>query len=406
MKNLWFYRTRSALCASAVALSVGVLFSVLSAVGGFEKALVRESRSMGIDFVVAPANCPHEVASLLLYGSVSPSFLDESIVVEIRKTEGVSLATPLAILSVSGIDGKEKLSVYGYEMAHLAKIKPGWQVLGEIPVGWDAIAEQKVLIGWDVAGRYGLEIGDRLPVSGLAKSLVVRRMVRKTYGRDDAFVFAPLRVVRQMAVSVLGMQVIEVKDPSCALQSKITPDPVSAVAIQVEDPARVRQVIRDIETRLPGIEIVPVAQAMESLSELASSAGVFVLAVSVIVLLVSMTAVMNSLLMTVFEMRGQLGMMRAMGASGSDILRFILWFSVIPATAGGITGIGLTHLASPLIARLVETAAPRVWLVMEGFDPVIALKCLLLSTALGCGAGILPAWRASRLKPLDAVRTG
>ena len=84
LSNLMRHKVRSLLTLVGIAASVTVLFSILSFNRGFERGLADEINQTGIHFMVVPAGCPHEVASLVLHGAVTPKFIDAGVVDKIR----------------------------------------------------------------------------------------------------------------------------------------------------------------------------------------------------------------------------------------------------------------------------------------------------------------------------------
>src|SRR5512134_1137835 len=97
LANLKRHRTRSLLALFGIATSVAVLFSILSFNRGFEKGLAKELERTGIHFMVVPSGCPHEVASLVLHGSVIPKFLDLSVMEKVAGIGGIEFASPIFV---------------------------------------------------------------------------------------------------------------------------------------------------------------------------------------------------------------------------------------------------------------------------------------------------------------------
>ncbi len=406
LKDLVRYKTRNLLSVAAIALSIALFFSILSVHKGFKQGLNRQRQGMGIDFVVAPGSCPHEMASLLFHGAVPINFLDESLVPEVRKTKGLAFASPMIILNIPSPGNKEKVLLYGYEMPLLEKIKPGWKIDGEIPVGWDAIAANRVLVGTDFAAKHKLKVGDVIDFLKLDRTLVVSGIIERTYSKDDAFLYAPLTIAQDIAVKVSGKEVVEAKELACSTGYKITAAPISAIAVKTVDPGLITEISGELEKRVPGIQIVTVSQATESTANLVASTNLLAIAVCCIAFIVAVAGVMNSILMTVFEMTAELGMMRAVGASRADIFRLIVTNSVLLTFVGGLTGMALVGSGALgikwLISRIIPYAQSSEAIA---FDLHIAVWCILVSILLGAAAGLLPAWRAARVNPIEAIRS-
>ena len=100
---------------------------------------------------------------------------------------------------------------------------------------------------------------------------------------------------------------------------------------------------------------------------------------------------------TVSERRVEIGLLRAIGASQRQILGLFLGEAVLISLLGGI--IGLTLLA--VIAALLALLVPALPLALHPFFLTLAL---FASAFIGLLAGVIPAYNASRLNPIDALR--
>ncbi|HEY2787731.1 MAG TPA: ABC transporter permease [Fimbriiglobus sp.] len=119
-------------------------------------------------------------------------------------------------------------------------------------------------------------------------------------------------------------------------------------------------------------------------------------AIACISLLVGGIGIMNIMLATVTERTKEIGVRRALGAKRKDIARQFLVETVILTCAGGIVGIGLGFS----LCYLVTTAfgAPTI---VQTWSPIVAFA---VSLFVGLLSGIMPAWRAARLDPIEALR--
>lgn len=119
-------------------------------------------------------------------------------------------------------------------------------------------------------------------------------------------------------------------------------------------------------------------------------------AISAISLLVGGIGIMNIVLATVMERTREIGIRRAIGARRTDILRQFLTESAMISVAGGILGIGCGFFLSWLIARTAE------WKTIVTTSSVII--AFGVSVFVGIVFGIYPAFKASRINPIDALR--
>lgn len=114
-------------------------------------------------------------------------------------------------------------------------------------------------------------------------------------------------------------------------------------------------------------------------------------------LLVGGIVVMNIMLVAVTERKKEIGIRMAVGARRKDILIQFLIEAVTLSTVGGIIGIVLGFI----IAKLVSTATP----LPSSVEPLSIAIAIFVSMTVGIFFGMYPASKASRLNPIDAVRS-
>lgn len=119
--------------------------------------------------------------------------------------------------------------------------------------------------------------------------------------------------------------------------------------------------------------------------------------IAVIALVVGGVGIMNMMLVTVSERTAEIGLRKALGARPGVILLQFLVEAVIISLFGGIIGV-LLGLAASYIASLL------IGYVFT-FNPMVAMLALLFSLAVGVVFGLLPARRAAKMNPIEALRS-
>jgi putative ABC transport system permease protein len=143
---------------------------------------------------------------------------------------------------------------------------------------------------------------------------------------------------------------------------------------------------------------------------------VLVVSIALIALIVGGIGIMNIMLVSVTERTREIGIRKAIGAKRTDILLQFLTEAVMVTIAGGAIGV----LAGVAITRALDAGVDfsfplniGVWSGEVGFDsgdkqylvtPLWVIVGLLVSAVTGVFAGVYPAWRASRLDPIEALR--
>ncbi|MBI5835847.1 MAG: ABC transporter permease [Candidatus Eisenbacteria bacterium] len=135
---------------------------------------------------------------------------------------------------------------------------------------------------------------------------------------------------------------------------------------------------------------------MELYNRFTGAAFIVMIGVASLALVVGGIVIMNIMLVSVTERTREIGVRKAVGARGSDVLQQFLYEAVIMALVGGIIGV----LVGAGIAFLISAATPlparvELWSVLVG---------LLVASSVGLFFGIYPAMRASRLDPIVALR--
>ena len=178
-------------------------------------------------------------------------------------------------------------------------------------------------------------------------------------------------------------------------------DPLYVSTRSAEDVEPVTQIVRTIlEGRhRPGARytVDNLASILETARNIAALlTGVLVL-VSGIALVISGIGIMNIMLVTVTERTREIGLRLAVGASRRDVLEQFLTEAVLISMAGGMVGI-LLGISVPVAVRLL---APDFAIPISVVSIAVAFSVSLI---VGLVFGLLPASRASRLNPTEALR--
>ncbi|MBN8705773.1 MAG: ABC transporter permease [Bacteroidetes bacterium] len=118
--------------------------------------------------------------------------------------------------------------------------------------------------------------------------------------------------------------------------------------------------------------------------------------ISFIALLAAGIGIMNIMLVSVTERTREVGIRKAIGAQKRDIMRQFLYEAIVLSQVGGILGIILGVLGGNLVALFMDITPTFPWLW--------AFIGITVCTVIGLVFGIYPAWKASQLDPIEALR--
>lgn len=146
------------------------------------------------------------------------------------------------------------------------------------------------------------------------------------------------------------------------------------------------------------------ADITEGISSILAGVQAFLAGIAGISLLVGGVGVMNTMYTAVLERTREVGVAKAVGAKR----RHIMWMFLFESGLMGVVGGGLGLLAGFGLAWGAVGLAGRAFDFQGVFAPVftveLVLGALLFSFVVGAASGVLPALRASRLPPADALR--
>jgi putative ABC transport system permease protein len=144
-------------------------------------------------------------------------------------------------------------------------------------------------------------------------------------------------------------------------------------------------------------------QLKESIGGIISAVQAVVVGIALISLAVGGIGIMNAMYTSVLERTQEIGVMKALGAKNSDILSLFLVESGIMGAIGGIVGVAI-GLGMSKSVEYYAVNTMNISLLKASTAPEIILGALLFSFIVGCISGILPAIKASRLRPVEALR--
>jgi putative ABC transport system permease protein len=149
-----------------------------------------------------------------------------------------------------------------------------------------------------------------------------------------------------------------------------------------------------------------IAQA-QRFASIASTMTIFLAAIAAVSLIVGAVGIANTMFTAVLEKTKEIGIMKAIGAKNRDILLVFILNAAMVGLAGGIFGLALGAGASqlvPLLGNLGFALPGTRGGVTTFISPRLMIGALLLAVGIGLVSGAIPAYRASKLRPVDALR--
>jgi ABC-type antimicrobial peptide transport system permease subunit len=175
--------------------------------------------------------------------------------------------------------------------------------------------------------------------------------------------------------------------------ARSTPEIKTAIK-EITDLLRQRHNIRPDEAS--DFNIRDMTESANALASTTTMMTNLLLSVALISLVVGGVGIMNIMLVSVTERTREIGLRMAVGAKGTDVLRQFLVEAIVLCLIGGAAGLVLGRAGSLLVRQLLH------WPVESSIEAIVA--SILVSASVGVVFGFYPAWKASRLDPIEALR--
>ncbi len=148
------------------------------------------------------------------------------------------------------------------------------------------------------------------------------------------------------------------------------------------------------------------ADKQEAIRETLGTMTLFLTAIAAISLIVGGVGIANTMFTSVLEKTKEIGIMKAIGAKNKDILLIFLLNSALIGLVGGIGGVIFGFFGSNFVGSLGTNGGGMTSRMFgaTSITPKLVIGALLFSVLIGMIAGAIPAYRASKLNPVDALR--
>ena len=381
-------RRRVLYTAFGVAIGVAAVVAVLTIARSSEQRIYSEIDKYGPNMMVMPAinDMDLRLGDLRLGTlAVGETYIPEDKLPEIRLIADGAIREALGIqdeadiatiapkLYIDTTVNGTSIMVVGFDPEQERAIKSWWNLSsGRYPEQPD-----EAILGAKAKSALGVDPGGRIALGG--REVTVVGVLGETGSQDDYQMFAPLEMVQQ-AFGKEGLI------SSMDIRALCSACPVETIADA-------------INSAIPGVRAVAVRQIADTEMNLVKKVNRSMLALAGITLVVGAFGVVNAMMSSVHERTRDIGIMKAVGASRSQILRTFIYEAIAVGLAGGITG----YVAGVLLAYVLGP------LIFDGltikYAPQYLLPALGLAVLMAVVASVYPAFRAQQIRVADSLRS-
>ncbi|MFI4852745.1 MAG: ABC transporter permease [Gimesia chilikensis] len=371
VKSLWGHRSRTMLTVAGSAVALFVFCFIQSIQEGMRDLRSRQEANGSLIVFQANKFCP------------ATSHLPQDYDQQIQQFNGVKDVIPIQVFTNNCRASLDVVVFYGVPPHKLRTARDFEFIQGD----WNEFESHQdaAIVGQAVAARRGIEVGDKFSIGDL--SVNVAGIYRSNNPAEENYIYSHLEFLqRRQGANLVGTVT--------QLEVLLQPDAdLEAVSTRIDDLYRAGPV--ETNTRSKGVFQ---AKSLGDLSQLIEMAHYLGLAcVGLVLALVATTT-----LMSVEDRIQEHAVLRTLGFSGSKVFGVVLAESTLLSLAGGILGVGIALITLKLSSLSVGAEAVTV-----AFIPSFRLAGigLLLALFTGMGAGVVPAWYASRTEIVPALRS-
>ncbi len=312
------------------------------------------------------------------------------------------------IEALQGLDGIQYISgeISGSEKVRYSGETATLSIIGVDPQVWKYMTTLKTqsgrllepadkyvaVIGSDIASEtYDHDIGVNQVITINSKSVRIVGVLEEEGMGDDSKIYMPI----DGAVDLIDDKQEDVYD-SITVKAK-SEDQVDGLMDDIVDKLMVsRHIIQDDDR---DFSLAASKSMADSVTEMISSMTLFLGAIAAVSLLVGSVGIANTMFTSVLEKTKEIGTMKAIGAKNKDILMIFLFNSSMVGLVGGLLGVMLGSIVSNGLQSMMGDMISG-----GGVSPYLIVEGLALAVLTGVTSGVIPAYRASKLKPVDALR--
>jgi ABC-type lipoprotein release transport system permease subunit len=368
LANLFRRKGRTILTMLGIGIGVAAIVALGAVAQGLEAGLGSMTRSSEADLVVTQAGT---ISSLL-------SSVDEAVGDELRAWPEVADVAGMLFGNVLLDTRGRNFLVFGHDpegfaIAHFRIIE-----------GQDLVSARTVrgargtplILGRQVAESLDKSVGDSLRLGGSTFRIV--GIYETGDGLEDAAAVVSLHEAQALTLQTrrVSMFYLKLRDPGDA------------------DRLRVK-----IERSYPDLSLTTTTGFVDQ-EQMLGILDAVAMGVAGLAVVIGGIVMANTLFMSVFERTREIGLLRSLGWRRRRVLALILGESLVLSLLGGLLGIGLGVLSVLALNRSSSV------LSMFGthFSPALFARAIVTVAALGLVGGAYPAWWASRLLPVEALR--
>jgi putative ABC transport system permease protein len=393
-RNLRRRKGRTILTVSGIVVGVALIMVLLSLTAGTStrtSGLIRDILPAQITVVNSTIPTGGGAGLRALFSTAYP--LNQSTTSAISGLSGVYAVT--GQLSATGYVDGDAVLLSGIDPSTYSNVTGGLNILSGTSI--TSASGNQVVLGETLASRLGVSAGSSVTVGANATGGATYTVVG-IYSSGNTFLDRSIYVSLTNAQAIVGDQ------------GKLT-----EIYVKADTSSNVTQIASEIGSKVPGVKVVTSSNLATVASTLSGTLTTFFTVIGLVALLAGGFGVVNTMMISVSERTREIGTLKALGARQGQIMKIFISEAFLIGVIGAAAGILIGAIVSFALPSFTGAASASGLggagvggLFRGALAPSITPGLVVLSLALGISVGVLaglyPAWHASKMDPVEALR--
>jgi putative ABC transport system permease protein len=379
-RNLKRRRLRTVFTISGILVGIALMVVLLSMLNGMDVRLNEQVRGL-------------TGADLTVYNSTTQSGGGQGSQFIIQPYDNINETNAQIVKNISGVDAvSASLTFNGF--AKSSNNNTQLRINGIEPDSYDYVAgginvvtgsplkqgdDNSVVIGKSVSDALGVDVGDKISIGSNerdTREFTIVGIYETGMGIMDAAGYISLDAAQNLTDKG-GL--------------------VSNIQVKTKNPEEVDEITNVIPGKIQGVKVITQKSVIKKMTDMLSTIQIFVSSLGLIALLAGSFGVINTMLMSVYERTREIGILKAIGSRNTVIMKMFLIEAILIGLISSAMGCVLGIIIIYTLPLTNDIMAPII-------SPSIIGIAMILGLTVSVLAGIYPAWRASKMNIVEAIK--
>jgi len=441
-QNLSRAKLRTSLTALAISIGAFVIMTSLAlgaGVNDYTESLIGTNineRSMAVsrdgtgDMINASFGSGLREYSENYNDTYRMELLDEKDIEKLKKVESVERIFPYQItnmkyFTVEGNSKKWSSTLNSFDPLIVNEV-----VTGKIPERGKSITDEQIVVPEDYLEKLGMTadeiVGKKINMifsltptesnirqMGVDLSKMTPDLAKQLdKGLEKKYEFEVIAVGKKMPMSIAGAQLLISENKHFEIGKEVNRGTENdgkyiQLATVIKEGISPEDGKKDIEKHT-GLKAMTARELQQMLSQVTNILQIIVIGFGVLALIVSVFGIVNTMYVSVVERTSQIGLMKALGMRGKHVARMFRYEAAWVGFIGGIVGVGLSWIVGTLMNPIISEKIgfkPEDGIYLLQYDLLQAITLVVILVIIAIVSSLLPARKAAKLDPIEALRT-